>query len=119
MAETLAEIIEEHDRREALMAEMLPGEVKADEWRARDAFARRHFARLVAVAKAAVALFAALDHVTPDWREKTCIIDEDSDEVNVAWGGLELALEHESSTPEQIEHALRAAVRGEGKGGAE
>ena len=68
--------------------------------------------RLLAVAEAAVALFAALDHVTPDWRETTCLIDENSDEVNVAWCGLDLALEHEPSTPEQIERAFDSAVRG-------
>ena len=51
---TLAEIIEEYDRREALIAGLLPGAAKADECRARDAFARRHSARLIAVAKAAV-----------------------------------------------------------------
>ena len=50
--------------------------------------------RLLAVAKAASAIFAALDHVTPGWRETTCVIDEDSDEVNVAWCGLENALDN-------------------------
>jgi len=75
-------------------------------------FYSEHGPRLLNVAEAAVALFAALDHVTPDWREETCIIDENSDEVNVAWCGLELALEHEPSTPEQIKAAFDAAVRG-------
>ena len=115
MAETLAEILAEGER---VIDKWAPSEIPL---RAVMGVPIRVYVleRLLAVAKAAVELFAALDHVTPDWREKTCIIDEDSDEVNVAWGGLELALEHESSTPEQIEHALRAAVRGEGKGGAE
>lgn len=50
--------------------------------------------RLLPVARAAVALFSALDYVTPGWRDETCVITEDSDEVNVAWCGLENALEN-------------------------
>ena len=47
------------------------------------------------IAAAARKLFAALDYVTPDWRENTCVIDENSDEVNVAWCELEAALNEE------------------------
>jgi hypothetical protein len=54
-----------------------------------------HAPRLIRVAKAASALFAALDYVTPGWREETCAILEDSDEVNVAWCELEAALDGE------------------------
>lgn len=54
---------------------------------------REDIARCERIEKAARSLFAALDYVTPDWREKTCVIDEDSDEVNVAWCELENALD--------------------------
>ena len=107
MTAPLAEIIEEGRRAYAKRNAIAPA--VEDEWQM---FILINGPRLLAVAEAAVALFAALDHVTPDWREETCIIDEDSDEVNVAWCGLELALEHEPSTPEQIKAAFDAAVRG-------
>ena len=108
MSAPLAEIVEEGRRLEAEF-DTRP-HVNADIRRGE--FYRTHGPRLLAVAEAAVALFAALDYVTPSWRETTCIIDENSDEVNVAWCGLELALEHEPSTPEQIKAAFDAAVRG-------
>ena len=54
--------------------------------------ARREEARLVAVDAAARALFRTLDHVAPGWRDETCVVNEDSDEVNVAWCELEHAL---------------------------
>jgi len=102
----LAEIIEEGRRLTSDAARHTDGDLRCGRG------ALRLLPRLLAVAEAAVALFAALDYVTPSWRETTCIIDENSDEVNVAWCGLELALEHEPSTPEQIKAAFDAAVRG-------
>lgn len=50
-------------------------------------------ARLLAVAQKALALFAALDYVTPGWREDTCTVG--GDEVNRAWYGLEKSLGQE------------------------
>lgn len=44
------------------------------------------------IADAARALFAALDYVTPDWREDTLNAGADGDEVNEAWDRLAAAL---------------------------
>lgn len=46
--------------------------------------------RLAAAARAAQKLFAALDYVTPGWREDTCVLH--GDDVNVAWYELERTL---------------------------
>ena len=92
---TLAEIIEEGEQAEQSYRDAKPftaAEIGAGDWCHR--FYVAHGPRLLAVARAASALFAALDHVTPGWRETTCVIDEDSDEVNVAWCGLENALDN-------------------------
>lgn len=72
----------------------------------------QHGPLLLRVARAARGLVSALDYVTPDWREKTCVIDENSDEVNASWCELEAAMEHEPSTPEQIAAAFDAAREG-------
>lgn len=60
----------------------------------RSSFYRTHGPRLLAVASAATELFRALDYTTPGWRDETCVIDENSDEVNVAWCGLENAIDN-------------------------
>lgn len=63
-------------------------------WDEKCSFWDDHARALLAVARAARDLFRALDNATPGWREDTCIIDENSDEVNVAWCGLENALDN-------------------------
>ena len=92
---TLDEVLKEARRLDEAIVVCIPGAAKAELWRKKRGFERAHFDRLLRVAEAAVSLFAALDYVTPGWREETCVISERSDEVNVAWCELEAALDGE------------------------